>query len=717
MNESLGDQKTLDGGKAVGSSATLDPGIVLGQYRIIRLLGRGGMGEVYEAEHQVLRRRYALKLLPTTLDWRGVGLERFQREAQVMANLDHRNILRVDDFGETNGRYWLRMELAEGVNRSRLQVAGSKSERMVSLQNLADARGGKVPQNELLDILKQILAGLEYAHVHGAIHRDLKPANILLFPNPQSPNSPLIKIADFGLVRLVGEEWVRSQAQLSVQHSMSIGDQATLGKAESEGTSTRSLLGTYEYMSPEQKRGEEADARSDLYAVGLITFRLLTGRNPGTKPPSKIDPALASAWDDMVESALEENPHERSANGDVLRRQLMKVADQLDARQKALKQRDQEIARVETARHSAEPWRPTAEKVARARAAKIKRTTNIDKAAHSNTARTILVLSFAAAVGFAGWVGWTLERDRQIEARIKAQNAAQRRESEARLREATVRSMPDSVKRISSNLATTPNQTAKASAQALDFAAVVRKAQPAEAPRPCPNLSSPWTNSLGMRFNPVAGLEGILFSIWETREKDYSSFIQATGRSWANYNWKGKDAELPALDVSWNDANHFAEWLTKKERASGLIGLDWEYRLPTDAEWSAAVGLSEASAGSPKEKGEVLRDVFPWNSGRGHWPPPPGAGSYGETLYDEYSEIAPVGSFAPNANGLCDLGGNVREWCEDYSDGPDIGGRVVRGASWIYSDQYSLRSAWRQNQDPDAVNLDLGFRVVLGSTR
>lgn len=94
-----------------------------------------------------------------------------------------------------------------------------------------------------------------------------------------------VKISDFGLVKLVGEEWVRSQAQLSVQCSLSMGERATRGGQDSEGTSTRSLLGTYAYMSPEQKRCEEADARSDLYSVGLMAFKLLPGRNPGTKPP------------------------------------------------------------------------------------------------------------------------------------------------------------------------------------------------------------------------------------------------------------------------------------------------------------------------------------------------------------------------------------------------------------------------------------------------
>ena len=282
----------------------LTPGDVLGQYRIVRSLGRGGMGEAYEAEHQVLRRRYALKLLHRGVEGQGVSLERFQLEAQVMANLEHPNIIRVDDFGETAGRFWLRMELAEGLQA---ETTDCQPISLISLKELADAHQGRLPQDLLLTILRQVLAGLDYAHHHGAVHRDIKPANILF-------QRSVVKIADFGLVKLVGEEWIRSRAEISVRTSLSLGSRPTMqgdAGAESGGTSTRALLGTYEYMSPEQKQGGAADARSDLYAVGVMAYRLLTGRNIGPKAPSRIDPSLAPAWDDFVEQALEENPEER----------------------------------------------------------------------------------------------------------------------------------------------------------------------------------------------------------------------------------------------------------------------------------------------------------------------------------------------------------------------------------------------------------------------
>ena len=135
-------------------------GDMLGQYRIIRLLGRGGMGEVYEAEHTTLGLHYALKLLPPDLMSRPGALERFRREARVMANLKHPHIVQVDEFGETEGQYWLRMELMEGLTEDagfRTQDAGlPRSKKLTSLADLAEAGGEKVEQSLLLEILRQV---------------------------------------------------------------------------------------------------------------------------------------------------------------------------------------------------------------------------------------------------------------------------------------------------------------------------------------------------------------------------------------------------------------------------------------------------------------------------------------------------------------------------------------------------------------------------------
>ncbi|MBT3381029.1 MAG: serine/threonine protein kinase [Lentisphaerae bacterium] len=296
-NDPLNTARTYDGGNGGADGPGLPVGTQLGHYRIMRLLGRGGMGEVYEVEHDVLRRRFALKLLPSEFASRPDALTRFEREAQVMANLEHPNLIRVDDFGETDARYWLRMELATGVER--------EGEHLVSLADYARVKGGRIDQALLAGMMRHVLNGLRYAHEHGAIHRDMKPGNVLFVTD--EGGETLVKVADFGLVKLVGEKWVHEQTR----HSLSIGEEAT-ASPEPAGSSPSSPVGTFEYMSPEQKRGEEADARSDVYAVGLMTYRLLTGHTTlGMELPSEIDSRLVGAWDGLVRVALREAPEER----------------------------------------------------------------------------------------------------------------------------------------------------------------------------------------------------------------------------------------------------------------------------------------------------------------------------------------------------------------------------------------------------------------------
>ena len=175
MDQSLGDEATLGPGEA-GRGPELDPGDRIEVYRVIRLLGRGGMGEVYEVEHEKLGTRYALKIIPSRFAGQPGFVERFEREARVMAQLDHPGIVRVSDFRKTDGQYWLRMELVPGIA---LRL-GEKKVHAVSIADLAAAQGGKLPQRALAGMLLPILDAPAFAHEHGVVHRDLKPANILL---------------------------------------------------------------------------------------------------------------------------------------------------------------------------------------------------------------------------------------------------------------------------------------------------------------------------------------------------------------------------------------------------------------------------------------------------------------------------------------------------------------------------------------------------------
>lgn len=235
---------------------------------------------------------------------------------------------------------------------------------------------------------------------------------------------------------------------------------------------------------------------------------------------------------------------------------------------------------------------------------------------------------------------------------------------------------------------------------------------------------NPWVNSLGMKSVPVPGTK-VLFCVWETRVQDFEAFVESTrhdatkdmyslrkdGWKQRGDTWKSpgfpQEREHPVVGVSYEDAVAFCRWLTEKERAEGKLPADWEYRLPTDAEWSAAVGNA----------------TYPWGK---DWPPPKDAGNYaGEEAKDKdwpdnyavisnwrdsYPRTAPVGSFARNQYGLYDLGGNVWEWCSDQ-----IGtARVLRGASWSTYHAAYLASVSRINDRPGSRNGNVGFRVVVG---
>lgn len=195
--------------------------------------------------------------------------------------------------------------------------------------------------------------------------------------------------------------------------------------------------------------------------------------------------------------------------------------------------------------------------------------------------------------------------------------------------------------------------------------------------------------------------------------RDYRAYAQANSgvdRSWENPGFNQGD-DHPVVAVSWEDAKAFCKWLTRKEREMGLIASNQFYRLPQDWEWSVAVGLEEPKGGTPQDKDEKTKRVYPWGT---QWPPPRGAGNYAGSLnVDNFDCTPPVGSFGANRYGLYDLGGNVWEWCEDSYDGRSRG-RVLRGASWIsYGPRYLL-SSFRRNVAPDLRDhYILGFRCVL----
>jgi formylglycine-generating enzyme required for sulfatase activity len=223
-----------------------------------------------------------------------------------------------------------------------------------------------------------------------------------------------------------------------------------------------------------------------------------------------------------------------------------------------------------------------------------------------------------------------------------------------------------------------------------------------------PTKDAPWENSLGMKFVPVPGTD-VLFSIWDTRVQDYQVFVSESRREWPKPKFE-QGPTHPAVNVTWEDAKAFCEWLTKKEQGEGRLDSSQSYRLPTDAEWSIAVGLGREHGETPAEKDGKTEGVYPWGN---QWPPPHGAGKYRSTANgDENRNTTPVGSFEANGFGLYDMGGNVCQWCEDLYR-PSGQERVLRGASWSNHDPDHLLSSRRFSHLPSHRGRSDGFRCVL----
>jgi len=271
---------------------TLAVGDRLGSYEILGELGSGGMGQVYRARDGRLDRDVALKVLPPHLAANADALARFEREAKAVAALSHPNILAIYDVGREGDQAFAVMELLEGETlRERLN-------------------GGPMPARKAVEIAAQIAAGLAAAHERGIVHRDLKPENIFLLADGR------VKILDFGLAK---------QQESAASHSQLLG--ATTMGPGTAGTEPGTVLGTVGYMAPEQVKGQSADARSDLFALGVILYELLSGRRAFARdsaveamsailkeePPelellaAKIPPAL----DRVLRRCLEKVPGER----------------------------------------------------------------------------------------------------------------------------------------------------------------------------------------------------------------------------------------------------------------------------------------------------------------------------------------------------------------------------------------------------------------------
>src|ERR1044072_8577139 len=261
-----------------------------GRYKIIRKLGAGGMADVYLAEDQELGRRVAIKILNDRHAADDQFVERFRREAKNAAGLSHPNIVSIYHRGDSEGTYYIAMEYLDGR----------------SLKELIVARGS-APTRTAIEYARQVLAALGAAHKQGIVHRDIKPHNVLVGPEGR------LKVTDFGIAR----------------------------SGASQMTEVGSIIGTAQYLSPEQARGSPVDQTSDVYAVGVVLYELLTGQVPFTgdtpleiamkhlsevpKPPSELRPEVPHDLDSVVLRALAKDPGERYQTAEEMDADLERV--------------------------------------------------------------------------------------------------------------------------------------------------------------------------------------------------------------------------------------------------------------------------------------------------------------------------------------------------------------------------------------------------------
>ena len=696
----------------------LQNGQSFADYVIIAKLGEGGMGTVYQAREPALDRLVALKTLRPELASVQPLISRFKREAIAAAKCTYTGIVQVFRTGEFEGTHYIAMEY----------VAGESLAKRIQ-------RTGRLPATEALALGVEVAKALNYAWQKAQlIHRDVKPDNIFI------ATDGTVKLGDFGLVKVMNHD-----------------------TADTALTVPGLPIGSPDYISPEQLYGDvDVDIRSDIYSLGCTLYHLLTGNAPYTKstplgvmvrhltePPPEIlrelpdcPPAVVA----MLGKMLAKKPADRYPNYETLLHDLTQAQSGHRAPVKSapavsipvtLEKTPLPVSQQPKTSHGLVTglaavvigigvlwWASKKPEPAPVQPVVVADTPAVEHSPVPTNPPAPVVPVFGSL---------EIKSPQPVQVTVDDGNSAQIEPGRAlkweklSIGKHLVHALVDGK---------TNDYPVDVSAEQMATLTILFDLATVAATK-----ATPWENSLGMKFVPVPGVP-VLFCIWHTRVQDFEAFVNSSGYnatkdmySLRTDGWKQRGDTWrapgfpqgpthPVCGVSWEDAKAFCDWLTKKEQAEGRLGRLQSYRLPMDAEWSFAVGLTNEDGKTPKEKDSQLKGVYPWGT---DWPPPEGTGNYageeskrgappGWTVIpgynDGFARTAPVGSFAANRFGLFDITGNLWEWCEDFYE-PTSPWRVMRGASWNDGDPGDLLSSYRYYDHPSYRYDRYGFRCVL----
>ena len=647
---------------------------ILGDYRILKQIGAGALGNVLLAEHRFIKRQFALKVLPPELCQDRGFIERFEEEVTKLSLLDHPHIVKIHNVSFAEGQYFLVTDC----------VVDSIGE-TTNLAQYMSARKERLREEELLSVLRQIADALDYAHTKGGVaHRTLKLNNILI--GKAKPGIDLF-ISDFDLAKIISPGKVVARTFKVIADALCAlpfeegGEERYLPvpiEAEKLSKLSHSFLQSYAFLAPEQKRFEQVGILADSYAFGILSYYLIAGCFPEGifLLPSELAPEYVYDWDNLVTRCLQQNPEYRPS-------QLLPLLDQKKARPAP----EKIIPTVEIAPVVAELPPTEPHKAPLLRPPSPQHVERETPALKPVIQRTLESLPLPIPEQVPVLVTVSAENKETVISMESDENYAQ--QLNAMLKRDPVVTQYQPEKKESRNIE--PLQTEMSVIRGGQFTRGSSIGNRDEIP--CHKI---YVDSFAMDIHPVTNEQFVRFLEFTGGEKDqnYNDLIRLKdsrlSRTGGKLSIESGYAKHPVVGVTWYGAVGYAKWAGK--------------RLPTEAEWEIAArgGLENYTYPTGEQIEKSQANFFS-------------------------SDTTPVMSYIPNGHGLYDIVGNVYEWCQDWygynyyetsaqeprnPKGPLQGVyRVLRGGCWK-SLQDDLRSSHRHRNNPGTVNSTYGFRCA-----